>query len=105
MGKVWRVQNSGDCTWTTDYRLVFSQGEVMSTGETFPFPGSVPPGATVDLRFPLVAPLKPGEYSGYWMLQAPNGEPFGVGPQGNEPLVAQIVVRDPNAPKPYNFCG
>jgi hypothetical protein len=105
MGKVWRVQNSGDCTWTPEYSLVFDHGEPMSNGKPVPLPSSVPPGATVDLRFSLVVPQKPGEYSGYWLLQAPNGETFGTGPQGSEPLVVQIVVRDPNAPKPFNFCG
>ena len=93
-GKIWRVQNNGDCTWTPAYRLVFAQGEAISQNgflegpAGIPFPANVPPGATVDLRAGLVAPSRPGTYSGYWLLQAPDGMTFGVGLQGKEPLMA-----------------
>jgi len=105
-GKVWRIRNTGDCTWTQAYQLVFDHGETMSGPAALFLPGDTPPGQTIDLRVGLLAPAEPGAYGGYWLLQAPDGQRFGTGARGEQPLAVQILVRDPNALRPFNFsCG
>jgi hypothetical protein len=92
-GKMWRIQNTGTCTWTTEYTLVFSGGESMGAPDSVPLPQEVKPGETVDLRVSMIAPEKPQEYNGQWMLRAPWGETFGVGETADQALVVLIVVR------------
>lgn len=105
-GKVWRIRNTGDCTWTRAYQLVFDHGQAMSGPAALFLTADTPPGQTLDLRVGLQAPSQPGEQVGYWLLQSPQGQRFGLGPTGEQPLVVQILVRDPNAPRPFNFsCG
>ncbi len=109
-GKVWQIRNTGSCTWTPAYSLVFLGGQALAktqaaAPDSLPFPASVPPGATLDLGVRLMAPEQPGEYTSYWIIQAPNGEKFGLGAEGVDPLVVQIVVRDPNARSANFNCG
>ncbi len=93
--KIWRVQNIGACAWTRDYRLVYFDGDRLGVTEGVLIGELVQPGETVDLAVDLVAPEIEGVYSAYWMLQAPNGEYFGVGSQARESLYLQIEVRNP----------
>jgi hypothetical protein len=74
--KTWRVQNSGTCTWTTSFKLVFSFGEAMS-GQTVALAGAVPTGQTVDISVNLKVPNKAGKLTGVWVLQDDKGQPFG----------------------------
>jgi len=77
--KTWRLRNSGDCAWTTDYTLRYVGGEPMS-GVTISLPNAVPPGATIDLTISLVAPTSPGKHIGRWQLFTPDGSAFGTKP-------------------------
>lgn len=90
--KVWRLRNSGTCTWTTSYSLIFSSGDSMSGPAATPLPGSVGPGQEVDLRLSLRAPSRDGTYRGNWLLRNPSGITFGLGPSANQPFWVQIVV-------------
>jgi hypothetical protein len=74
--KTWRVQNSGTCTWTTSYKLVFSYGEAMS-GQTVALASAVAVGQTVDLSVNLKVPNKTGKLTGVWALEDDKGQPFG----------------------------
>jgi hypothetical protein len=74
--KTWRVRNTGTCTWTNDYRLVFVGGEAMTTVTAF-FVPVTPPGAMVDLPIQLTAPTVPGIYTGQWRLANSRALPFG----------------------------
>lgn len=74
--KTWRVQNSGTCTWTTSFKLVFSFGEAMS-GQTVALASAVPTGQTVDLSVAMKVPNKTGKLTGVWSLQDDKGQPFG----------------------------
>jgi hypothetical protein len=81
--KTWRFKNLGPCTWTTDYRVVFSY--ISDTGKDgvftppFPanFPEEVPPGDTVDVSITLTAPTKADGYEVVFRLQNDNGFFFG----------------------------
>jgi uncharacterized repeat protein (TIGR01451 family) len=80
--KTWRLKNSGTCTWTTSYKLVFVSGSQMSASSPIPFTTSVAPGATVDLSANMVSPAANGTYQGNWMLQNASGSNFGLGSSG-----------------------
>ena len=90
--KTWRVRNSGDCTWTRDYDLIFLSGYRMSGSAVIPLQGIVKPGQLVDLSVDLEAPDDNGTYWGYWMLRNIHGDIFGLGDDANLPFWVKIVV-------------
>jgi len=67
--KTWRLRNTGDCTWTSDYDLVFASGEQMGGTSPQPMAGSVNPGDTVDISIDLKAPNTEGDYVGNWQIR------------------------------------
>jgi ABC-type amino acid transport substrate-binding protein/heat shock protein HslJ len=78
--KVWRVQNSGTCTWNTGYRVVYVDGNDPASsmgGQPTPVDGLVAPGNVYDVRVDLVAPLKPGTYLGIWQMENSQSQGFG----------------------------
>lgn len=96
--KIWQIKNTGTCTWTTGYSLVYASGEAMGSPAAVPLPNPVKPGETVDLRVNLIAPVTPATYTGNWYLQDQSGAVFGLGPDSTLPLALTIVVRP--VPKP-----
>lgn len=101
--KTWRLRNSGYCTWTTAYRLVFYSGEQMSAPTVISLPWAVAPGQMIDLSLNLTAPLAAGEHHGYWILQSANGALFGIGSGGNLPLELFIRVAGEAPAGGYDF--
>ncbi len=97
--KTWRIKNTGSCSWTKDYKIVFQNGNSMSAPASVAFPATVNPGSTVDLSVPMNAPGNTGDYTGNWMLKAANGTVFGVGSSGNVPLSVVIKVATVPTPK------
>jgi polar amino acid transport system substrate-binding protein len=78
--KVWRVQNTGTCTWDSSYRLVFVSGNVPGAqmgGQPTSVQGQVAPGQTYDMAVNLVAPLKAGDYEAFWQMENGSGQAFG----------------------------
>jgi hypothetical protein len=90
--KVWRLENVGTDTWTTDYSLVFVSGYRMGAPKEIPLRSSVHPGETIDLSVDMVAPLEPGKYRGYWELKNAAGNLFGLGPDADAPFWVDIRV-------------
>jgi hypothetical protein len=88
--KSWRVMNSGTSTWTTDYKLVFADGDQMGAGKEFRIPMTVDAGKIIDLSVAMKAPDVVGTYKGYWKIQNPNGKVFGPGQTGS--FWVKIVV-------------
>ncbi|MEW5940432.1 MAG: peptidoglycan-binding protein [Chloroflexota bacterium] len=77
--KTWRLKNTGTCTWTSSYKLVFDSGDRMEGPLEQPLTsGTVAPGQTVDISVNLVAPAAPGTYRGYWIIRDPGGVLFGI---------------------------
>lgn len=74
--KTWRIQNTGSCTWTTAYALVFDHGDAMSGPAAQPLTGNVAPGQSVDISVSLKAPASAGEYTGYWKMRNAAGVLF-----------------------------
>lgn len=90
--KIWRIENVGTCTWTTDYEVVFFSGEIMDASPSQPLSGSVPPGSSIDISVNMVAPVQAGTFQGNWKLQNAEGEMFGIGPGGESPFWVRIRV-------------
>jgi hypothetical protein len=90
--KTWRLRNSGSCTWTSDYDLVFDSGSAMGGPATLSLPGAVAPGQLIDLSVNLQAPLSNGSYLGYWKLQDAAGVRFGYGANSASPFWVRINV-------------
>ncbi|OQX61893.1 MAG: hypothetical protein B6I38_07850 [Anaerolineaceae bacterium 4572_5.1] len=67
--KTWRLKNIGSCAWTTDYALVFDNGEQMGGLSPKPLTGNVAPGETVDISIDLTAPAADGSYTGNWQIR------------------------------------
>ncbi|MCX7976728.1 MAG: NBR1-Ig-like domain-containing protein [Bellilinea sp.] len=93
--KTWRLKNTGSCTWTTSYRVVFESGNVLGAPPSFNLPVSVPPDALVDISVNMKAPDQPREYESYWKLQNPQGVIFGLGSNGDKSFWVKIKVVAP----------
>ena len=74
--KTWTFQNTGTCTWTQGYTIIFSNGDLMN-GNTRSINQTVAPQAQVNVTVKLTAPSAPGTYTGYWRLVNGKGAPFG----------------------------
>ena len=90
--KTWRLKNIGTCTWTTNYALVFVDGDSMNAPAAVSLPGNVNPGQTVDLQVNLTAPSKNGYYKGYFKLRNASGLLFGVGDSATTPFWVAVNV-------------
>ncbi|MBN2388184.1 MAG: PD40 domain-containing protein [Anaerolineales bacterium] len=89
--KVWRVTNTGTCTWTpTAYSLRFVEGEQMGGPAHLLVDGAIQPGTTFDLAISLNAPTAPGLHMGRWGLFDGNGQPV-PGRDGN-PLTLTAII-------------
>ncbi|MFZ2098455.1 MAG: NBR1-Ig-like domain-containing protein [Anaerolineales bacterium] len=90
--KTWRLQNVGTCTWTSQYAIVFVNGDQMNGTSPLPLTGSIPPNGTLDVSVTLQAPGTTGTYRGDWKLKNPSGVIFGLGNNATETFYVQIVV-------------
>jgi hypothetical protein len=88
--KIWRIQNTSTCTWTTGYKIVFWDGDVMGGAYVYNFPQQALPGDVVEVPLDLVAPTEEGDHQGFWKLQTPGGSSFGVG--YDTPFWVDVVV-------------
>jgi hypothetical protein len=98
--KIWRLANSGTCTWTRDYQAVWFFGPKMGEIELVRLSVDVPPKDSVDIVVDMIAPLTPGTYQSNWKLQDEEGTMFGIGPAGNSPFWVRIIVVQPPTDTP-----
>jgi hypothetical protein len=89
------LRNTGSCTWTPAYLLSFFGGNRLNAPDTVSLSSEVAPDGIVDLAVDMKAPAEPGTYQGYWKLRTPDGEFFGIGPQGDQSFWVKIVVPAP----------
>jgi len=102
--KTWRLKNTGTCTWTTAYSLVFAGGSQLSAAKKYDLKKNVAPGKQIDLSIVMTSPRKKGVYTSKWLLQSPSGKKFGVGRKGKTAIFAKIVVPT-NAPTRGSISG
>jgi hypothetical protein len=89
--KTWTLLNTGSCTWDNSYSIVFWSGDLMGGLTTYKFPELVAPNESKDISIFLKAPDTEGTFTGYWRLQTPWGENFGVGAK-SDAFYVQIDV-------------
>lgn len=92
--KIWRLKNTGSCTWTTGYSLVFDSGSQMGGATPLGLPKAVLPGQMTELAVTLAAPSEPGGYRGYWKLADAAGGRFGMGTAAEGAFWVDIFVQD-----------
>jgi len=96
--KTWRLKNTGSCTWTSGYQLIFVNGDQMSgPGSQSLTSGTITPGSTADITVNLVAPATAGTYRGNWKIREPGGATFGV---STGAFWVEIVAKNPAAVEP-----
>ena len=96
--KIWRLQNTGTCTWDTSYAITFIGGQRMKGNTRVNLTTMVPPGSTVDLAVDMAAPDQPGSYQGFWKLIGRDGNYFGIGSDAEVAFWVKIIV--PALPTP-----
>ena len=102
--RIWRIKNSGTCTWSTSYQLVLIEGDPMGSPERISIPNDVQPGDVIDLRVNGFAPIVPADYFNKWLFQDTQGIQFGIGTNSDEPLTINLIVNqytelyDPDPP-------
>ncbi len=76
--KTWRLRNTGTCTWTASYALVFVDGNNLGAVSSILLPVEVAPNNTVDVSVSFVAPSNDGTYQSKWKLRNASGVIFGI---------------------------
>lgn len=93
--KTWELKNTGSCTWSTSYTVVFAgRGSSMNGPAAQPLSAEVKPGETAFVSVPLRAPNDPGTYNGYWQLRSGDGKTFGTGVNGTGLFYVEIRVAE-----------
>ena len=88
--KTWKVSNTGTCTWTAAYQIMFISGDAMS-GKAVQIGKEVKPGETIEVSVPMTAPSSAGTIKGTWRLSNDKSQPFGT------LLTIEIKVGGPTA--------
>lgn len=85
MDKQWRVENSGTCNWTSDYRLRHTGGAALGAPEEIAlFPARS--GTEIVIQITFTAPFEGGVYESAWQAFDPHGLAFG------DPIYMRILV-------------
>lgn len=98
--KTWRLVNSGSCTWTREYAVVWFSGDQMGPALFQPLPHEVQSGQSVDISVDLRAPEEIGVRQSYWKLRNADSKYFGIGPAGDAPFWVRIIVEETPSAEP-----
>lgn len=103
--KIWRLRNTGTCTWTTSYKVVFSTGTNMASASSYALSKSVAPGETIDISVPMTSPSSNGTHKGSWMLRSADGANFGLGTGASVAFYVQVKVSSTADEFEYDFAA
>lgn len=94
--KTWKLINSGTCSWTGSYMVVFSSGDDLGAPKEVPVTAGidVPAGAIINVSVPLKAPAINGTYTAYFKLKAADGTIFGINYDAKGSFYVKINVVD-----------
>lgn len=93
--KVWRLKNTGSCTWKPSFYATWIQGDLLGAEAVEFFTATdIPPNGYAMVEVSMRAPTTAGNYRGYWMLHGDAGT-FGVGNGGKEWFWVDIKVLPP----------
>ena len=87
--KTWRVKNAGTCTWTADYKAVYSRGDTLGGPPSIPLVETAP-GATVDISAAMAAPPTDGKFETFYQLTNASGDAMPI--DAGDSLWALITV-------------
>ncbi|PKO18356.1 MAG: hypothetical protein CVU39_02655 [Chloroflexi bacterium HGW-Chloroflexi-10] len=90
--KTWRLKNSGQTNWTTEYALVFVSDNAVDSKAVIELPTIVKPGDVIDLSVEFTTPSKDGEYTSYWVLRNKDGKSFGLGDKSDRSFWVMINI-------------
>ena len=92
--KIWRLRNTGSCTWTSGYSVVFFSGAAMGAPAAIQLTtGTVAPGGEFDVSLELEAPVAAGTHRASFKLRNTNGIVFGLGDKSS-PFFVEIQVEE-----------
>jgi len=89
--KTWEIKNTSLCTWDTNYKIIFWNGDTLGGASYYNLPQMVVPDQTIPISLLMVAPKEDAIYTSEWMFQTPDSIEFGVG-QYSAPIYAKIEV-------------
>jgi hypothetical protein len=90
--KTWRLQNTGTCSWNSNYTLVVDGKNTLNAPTSSQLTnGSIAPGATADISVDLISPDIVGTYQTNFLMRSDSGQVFGIG-DSNKPFWARIDV-------------
>jgi uncharacterized protein YkwD len=87
--KVWRVKNTGTCTWTSDYKAVYSHGNALGAPLSIPL-AETAPGDVIDISADMLAPNSDGKFEIFYRLTNATGDPMPI--DAGDSLWALITV-------------
>jgi hypothetical protein len=110
--KSWRLKNIGTCTWNTNYKIIFADGDKMGGPSSKNITISVAPGEQHDFLVDLTAPNTAGTYKGFWQIVDDQGKVFvhnlwveikakailAPPPVGKPDLIINLFTIDPATP-------
>lgn len=80
--KIWKIRNTGSCTWDEGFALVYIGGSSPNLDPyNFEIKQSkdfVTGGSAVNIALNLTAPCAPGKYEGHWRMRSDGGYFFGT---------------------------
>ncbi len=95
--KVWRLRNTGSCSWTSSYAVSHVDGASLTDSAEYALTGGrIDPGQTVDINVGMRAPTQGGTYTSYWALRGRNRQlvPVSGGHDGTSFFVKIRVGED-----------
>lgn len=94
--KTWRLRNTGTCTWTSGYSIVFDSGDSMGGPASKQLTaGTVAPGQTIDVSMNLTAPGSTGTYRGVYRLRNSNNVLFSIENSASDTFWVEIKAVEP----------
>jgi hypothetical protein len=75
--KTWLLQNTGSCTWSSSYQVIYVSGSQMA-GTATAIGQTVASGKQLQVSVTLTAPSTEDTYTGYWKLANESGSVFGA---------------------------
>ncbi len=75
--KVWRIKNTGYCTWSNQYTLVYKSGDQMGAPDTLPL-SETKPNDTLDISVNMTAPTENRIFRGNFEIHSPSGATLAI---------------------------
>ena len=70
--KIWRVKNTGTCSWSSSYMAVYAGGDHLGVTDSVALSDTAP-GASLDISMDMAAPASDGTYKVFYELKDPSG--------------------------------